>query len=376
MGLSMRFPFCVAVLCLFGASIITEGQADGDSLAWKRWKHLQHGVAVSGWFSESGNYSMQQLRAFTTPADLEHIHQLGFDHVRIPIDPIIFQCDGSWDSCERIQFLDQVIKKAISIDLAVIVDFHPNPQYTHQVISSEQEAEKYMRLWSQIADHYGNMDPEHILLEVMNEISAPQQYTWLGTLEESIRVIRNHAPNSTILVQGAGYSDIPDLVRLPKLSDRNLIYDFHYYEPHIFTHQGATWGLEWWTDLRNLPFPPTEKAIANAIDREEDPAVKWRLHEYLQDNWGPERIEKDVAFAAAWAKERNVPLICDEFGAYRSFSQPEDRERWLSAARTAFEKNHVGWTAWDYQGGFGVVYKENGAIRDDDVALRGLGLRK
>lgn len=193
---------------------------------------------------------------------------------------------------------------------------------------------------------------------------------------KSIHVVRHHAPQSTILVQGAGYSDIFDLVQLPALPDPNLIYDFHYYEPHIFTHQGANWGLDWWTDLHDLPFPPTEKGIAEAIQREEDPAVRWRLHGYLEDHWNAERIANDIEFAANWAKERKVPLICDEFGAYRNFSKPEDRERWLAAVLTAFEKNQIGWTMWDYQGGFGVVYKGKGALRDDDVALRGLGLKR
>src|SRR5438045_6261227 len=113
-GGPMRYRSVMVLICLAVVPMIASAEATGDSLAWKRWHHLQHGVAVSGWFSESGNYSIQQLRAFTTPADLEHIHQLGFDHIRIPIDPVIFQCDGSWDSCERIQFLDQVIQKAIS----------------------------------------------------------------------------------------------------------------------------------------------------------------------------------------------------------------------------------------------------------------------
>jgi endoglucanase len=370
----MTWRMIVAIALSFSAS--TSVLAQGTSLAWKRWNHLQHGVAVSGWFSESGNYAIQQLRAYTTPADIEHIHKLGFDHIRIPVDPVIFQCEGDWNSCERIQFLDQVIQSALSNELYVILDFHPNPQYTHQLFSNEQSADTYFRLWAQIAEHYGKMDSDRIVLEVMNEISVPDQYTWFGMLERSIDVIRRRAPISTILVQGAGYSNIQDLVRLPALSDSNLIYDFHYYEPHIFTHQGATWGLEWWTDLRNLPFPPAETSIADAIEHEEDPAVQWRLHEYLEDHWDAKRIEHDVEFAASWAKHRNVPLICDEFGAYRNFSKAEDRERWLTEVRTAFEKNHIGWTAWDYQGGFGVVYKKNGDLRDDDVALRGLGMKK
>ena len=69
-------------------------------------------------------------------------------------------------------------------------------------------------------------------------------------------------------------------------------------------------------------------------------------------------------------------VIDDEFGVYRNFSTPEDRGRWLTAVRTAFEKNHVGWTMWDYQGGFGAVYKDGQAVRDDDVALQALGLKK
>jgi aryl-phospho-beta-D-glucosidase BglC (GH1 family) len=354
----------------------TIANAQNTSIAWKRVQHLQHGVAVSGWFSESGNYSLQQLRATTTPADIEHIRQLGFDHVRIPVDPVIFQCEGNWDSCERIQFLDQVIQKAIAANLYVILDFHPNPQYTHQLIANGQAADKYLRLWAQIADHYSAMDQDRIVLEVMNEISVNDLYAWSGLLQQSIQVIRRHAPNSTIIVQGTGYSDIWDLVRLPVLPDTNLIYNFHYYEPHIFTHQGATWGSDYWLDVRNLPFPPTEKGVSEAIERADSEEARWRLLQYKEDHWDADRIAGDVEFAARWAHERNVPLICDEFGAYRNFSRPEDRERWLTAARTAFEKNRIGWTMWDYQGGFGVVYKENGALRDDAVALRSLGLKK
>lgn len=350
--------------------------AQTSSLAWKRWQHLQHGVNLSGWFSESGNYSMQQLRNFTTPADLEHIHQLGFDHVRIAIDPVIFDCPGDWNSCERVQFLDEVIKKALSDDLYVIVDFHPNPQYTHNLIVSQLGSAKYLRLWGQIADHYGKMDPDRIILEVMNEFSSSDANTWIGLLQESIEMIRQHAPSSTIIVQGAGYSDIWDLTELPPQPDSNLIYNFHYYEPHIFTHQGATWGLDYWLDIHNLPFPATDKKMQELIDRADSEEAKWRLLQYQEDHWTPDRIAGDIAFVAQWAHERNVPLMCDEWGVYRNFVMPEDRGRWLAATRTAFKDNHIGWTMWDYQGGFGVVYKDGNQLRDDDVAIRALGLKK
>ena len=350
--------------------------AQGTSVVWKRFQHLQHGVALSGWFSESGNYSVAQLRAYTTPADLQHIHQLGFDHIRIPIDPVIFQCETAWESCERIAFLDQVIQQAISYDLDVIVDFHPSPQYTHLLLSNAQSADKYLRLWGQIADHYSAMNQDRIVLEVMNEFSSNDLYGWAGLLQQSIGVIRRHAPNSTIIVEGAGYSDIWDLVQLPMLPDNNLIYNFHYYEPHLFTHQGATWGLDYWLDVKNIPFPPTDTGISDAMEHTDSQEARWRILQYKSDHWDADRIASDIGFAAQWAHERTVPLMCDEFGVYRNFSPPESREHWLTAARTAFEKNHLGWTMWDYQGGFGVVYKENGSVRDDDLVLRSLGLKK
>lgn len=358
------------------AFLIQSAHAQRSSLAWKRVQHIQRGINLSGWFAESNNYSIQQLRAYTTPSDLEHIRQLGFDHVRIPIDPTIFRCEGAWESCERIQMLDQVIKKALSLDLAVIVDFHADPQYTHQLATSEQADDQFFRLWAKIADHYSAMGEDRIFLEVMNEFGIPDAYRWNGLLSKAIQVIRHNAPTTTIIVSGADFSDIWDLVQLPVLSDTNLIYDFHFYEPHIFTHQGASWGLEWWKDLHNIPFPATTDTISDAMDKEEDEAVRWKLLQYGSEHWDGQRIEDDIRFAANWANNRNVPLICDEFGVYRNFSNPDDRERWIMAARSAFEKLHIGWTMWDYQGGFGVVYKDHGGLRDDDVALRSLGLKK
>jgi len=44
--------------------------------------------------------------------------------------------------------------------------------------------------------------------------------------------------------------------------------------------------------------------------------------------------------------------------------------------RTALEQNGIGWTMWDYQGGFGVVTKKDGTTTQDDTVLRALGLLK
>ncbi len=57
-----------------------------DDLAFQRAQHLRHGINTSDWFAQSGDYSVQRLRTFTTDDDIRLIHHLGFDHIRISID--------------------------------------------------------------------------------------------------------------------------------------------------------------------------------------------------------------------------------------------------------------------------------------------------
>lgn len=45
--------------------------------------------------------------------------------------------------------------------------------------------------------------------------------------------IREGAPVLTIIVEGAGLADDDDLVFMEPLRDPNVIYNFHFYEPHL-----------------------------------------------------------------------------------------------------------------------------------------------
>jgi endoglucanase len=344
------------------------------SPAWKRVEHLRHGINASEWFAQSRDYSPQRLRTFTTLDDIAKMHAMGFDHVRLSIDPAIFQCDGSWSQCEAVQILDEVIAKALSQDLAVIVDIHPSDDYKRQLASSDSAVEKFASLWAKVAGHYANSNPEVLFFEILNEPEVGI-YRWAGIQQSVVEVIRRAAPKHTIIVTCGEYSNPDDLARMPQVADDNYIINFHYYNPHIFTHQGASWGEGYWAGLRLVPFPGTSELVAAAIAKQTDDFARWKLTEYGLEHWDAEHIAGEIRFAAEWAKSRHVPLTCNEFGAYRNYSNPDDRQRWLQAVRTALEQNNIGWTMWDYQGGFGVVTKKDGTTTEDDGVLRALGLK-
>jgi len=108
--------------------------------------------------------------------------------------------------------------------------------------------------------------------------------------------------------------------------------------------------------------------VPNEVDR-------LRVIRYGRDHWDAARIETEMKQAAEWARRRGVPLVCNEFGVYRAFSDPADRAAWLRDVRVAFEHNGIGWTMWDYSGSFGVVTKKDGKAVPDQSVLRALGLK-
>ena len=78
--------------------------------------------------------------------------------------------------------------------------------------------------------------------------------------------------------------------------------------------------------------------------------------------------------AAAWGAKHHVPVICDEFGAFRRFVTPADRAVWIADMRAALEKHGIGWTMWDYGGGFSVINREAGKPIPDADTVKALGL--
>ena len=67
-------------------------------------------------------------------------------------------------------------------------------------------------------------------------------------------------------------------------------------------------------------------------------------------------------------------MVCNEFGVYREYADPQDREAWIHDVRTALERHGMGWAMWDYSGSFGVVTKKDGRNVPDEITLRALGL--
>jgi endoglucanase len=369
---SFLLPQMLLIACLV-SSILAQKTPDSGT-AFVRARHLRHGINASEWFAQSSDYSPKRLNSHTTQRDIELIKQMGFDHVRLSIDPEVFECLLNGRTCEAIQILDGIVSKCLTLDLAVIVDVHPNSEFKRALATGDPAVERLAALWKKVGLHFNSTDSDRVFFEIMNEPEMRDPYRWAAVQHKVLLAIRSVAPLNTVIVSGARWSDIEDLVVMEPFAESNLIYNFHYYEPHIFTHQGATWGEYFWGDLRKIPYPSSPEGIRVAMRSIDDEFERWQLTKYGLEKWDRERVNGEVAFAAEWAHVHKVPLICNEFGVYRNFSDDTSRALWLSDVRRALENNGVGWTMWDYRGGFGVVTMDTNGARPDATVLNALGL--
>ena len=376
------YVFCC--MCIFLDWAATAQSAPSgvatSSPAFARAQHLRRGINLSEWFAQvydKRGYTREHFETWTTAADIALIKSMGVDHVRLSVNPqpMFTMNQPQKLPPEYLGYLDAAVKMILDHGLVVVIDMHPESDFKQRLTKDDTFVEQFADFWCAVAQHYSTWDPDRVIFEILNEPEFTDRYRWLGVQAKVVASIRDGAPKHTIIAAGARWSNDDELLFQEPLRDPNVIYNFHFYEPHIFTHQGATWGEYYWHWLKGLHYPSTTESaeqVALLVPSEVD---RLRVIRYGRDQWDATRIEAEMKQAAEWARRRGVPLVCNEFGVYRAFSDPADRAAWLRDVRTALERNGIGWTMWDYSGSFGVVTKKDGKAVPDESVLRSLGLK-
>ena len=379
----MRFGLSFVAVVALAIPAVAQGPQDRAAdvqTAFARAQHLKHGINASGWFA--GDTSAEHIASFTDDADIALIAKMGFDHVRISIDPMPLAAAmygfsrGGNSNPDFLKQLDHAVDTMLANKLAVIIDIHPSDDYKQRLGADDQAVERFTSMWRRLAAHYADRDPNMLFFEILNEPEIHDAYRWEGIETRVAAAIREQAPHHTIIAAGAVWSDIWDLLAIEPLADGNVIYNFHFYEPHEFTHQGATWSTPWYSYEHGIPYPATDSSMTELLKEVPDAVSRYSMEKYWLDGWNAHRIQMMIDNAAAWAHDNHVPLTCNEFGVIRSFPDPVSRATWLHDVRTALEADGIGWAMWDYRGNFGVVTKQNGqpAQVDEDV-VKALGLQ-
>jgi endoglucanase len=235
-------------------------------------------------------------------------------------------------------------------------------------------------LW---AREFARLPQQRLAFELFNE---PQFYgaaaaAWAPFQRRLLDAVRLYAPQHTVLLTGNQGGSFDGLQRLKPVADAGVVYVFHYYSPYLFTHQGAHWmdtrystaGLH-----RGVRYPASEQMGQTVELSKPHPRAAREMTEYLDQNWGPQRITREIRQAGDWARRQGVRVVCNEFGVLRAAADPASRYRWIGDVRKALEAEGIGWTLWDYTDIFGITAESAqlgkvGMRRIEPEALAALG---
>jgi endoglucanase len=370
---------CFASSFLSAQSSSVSAEHLSSSVLASRVARLRHGINASEWFAQvydKRGYTREHFQNWTTADDVVLMKSMGFDHVRLSVNPQPMMANHPPDeiSTEYFGYLDAAVKMILDQGLSVVIDLHPDSDFKSRLAKEDSFVQEFADFWRALAEHYSTWDAERVFFEILNEPEFTDRYRWYGVQARLAAAIRERAPRHTIIAAGARWSNDDELVFLEPLRDPNVIYNFHFYEPHIFTHQGATWGAYFWHWVKGLHYPSSPESAAKVAAGVPDAVDRLAVIRYGQDHWDAMRIDADLTQVAEWAQHNQVPVVCNEFGVYRAYAEPNDRAAWIRDVRTALERHGMGWTLWDYSGSFGVVTKKDGRSVPDELTLRALGL--
>lgn len=251
----------------------------------------------------------------------------GFDSVRIPVR---WSNHALWEAPYTIdeqfaQRVDWAVDNCLERDLEVVLNVH---HYYELMEDPDSHEARFLGLWRQIAARYADRSMS-LKFELLNEPN--DQLTtvrWNPMAQQALAIVRESNPTRDVIIGPGSFNNISELknLELPE-DDRNLIVTFHYYSPHDFTHQGASWSGPEAQDWLGTTWTGTdgEKAdVTGALDK-----------------------------AIAWAVENKRPIYMGEFGAYSKADMPS-RVAWTQFVTAQALKRRIGFAYWEFCAGFGV----------------------
>jgi endoglucanase len=355
-----------------------------------RARPLAKGLSASFWFewvpTDDPAAMRKQLDGWYRPEDFAQIRALGFDHVRVSIQPsfIAPKIDtGDADlSDERVEILDRAMKPILDNDLAVVLDNHAPSAMKDKIAANDPFRNAVTRWWRNFAGHVaynGQYRPEKTLFELLNEPekSFDDVERYRTIMGQFISAVRASAPDYTVIAGGNRWNvaeAIYDGLKTP-FADPNLIYAFHFYLPLEFTHQGLESFGPFYRQLRNVPWDVGPGALSEEALAAYPPPVRAALEKYNEKSHRKADLSWAFDRLKSWCDGHGQVAWLGEFGVYSHNVRPEQRAAWIRDVRELAEERGFGWAMWEARGGFGLFLPDDSRpLKVDQPILNALGL--
>lgn len=354
----------------------------------KRINGLQKGMGIGGWLTNYKRFNvlpkeqrlkitigdMEHFEGYITEKDIAYIASLGIDHVRLGFDQIVLE-EAPYRYREKIlDILSEFTLWCKKYNLRPILNMHKAVGNYCDILEEkglmqdEELQNRFISLWLKLEERFSNDNT--IVFELLNEVVNATGDEWNNLAEKTINAIRKINKERLLIVGGTQWNNPPALDELKVYDDENIIYTFHCYAPHEFTHQQGVLQAGPLYYNRKMPYPTDD------IERYRD---YHRLHGV--ENAYSDITRMDIEFLRRYMNpakrfiENNPDKIlwCGEFGTIRHCNI-KYRENWMRDMITVLKEWDIPYCVWNYLSTpndgnrFSLVDDDNRMILSEEMA--------
>lgn len=326
----------------------------------RKFDGFMRGINLGGWLSQN-TLTEEHMNSFIVEADVKKISEMGVDHLRLPIDYSIIENEDGTDKENGYVHIDDCLSWCQKYGLNMVLDLHKAAGYIFDdsenckgFFYDDALKARFKNLWDKLSKRYGKYS-DCLAFELLNEVVDYEvKDAWNDLAEETIKVVRINAPDTWILIGGPFNNSVTTVKDLRPPYDDKIVFNFHCYEPIIFTHQAAYWIDKMPADFR-ISYPKDlgeyYKVTINTIGDFFGDLIKG----YDGVMCDIEFFKRYFAEAIDVAQKYNVPLYCGEYGVIDR-ADPIGSLNWYKDIHAAFEEFGIARAAWSYkQMDFGIT---------------------
>lgn len=240
-------------------------------------------------------------------------------------------------------------------------------------------SEAFIKGWLNLIQAVESAKPAGTVIyyEIFNEPVlqiVSRKLNYYQVINDLVLRVRNYSSSAKLILAGGGWANLDQLedflshLQSRVITDPNVFFNFHSYDPFEFTHQGANWagsGPDGWTKLGCLPWPATpdqmntilanrslscnrmDSNVASAVDfsnQEVVDAIRRYGSVARNRDFLKQRLNKALQIAEQF-HIYNAPIMT-EFGVSRSFVLPQAVINYTLDMVSVLNELKIGWTIY------------------------------
>lgn len=233
----------------------------------------------------------------------------------------------------QLQQIDQVLSWCEKYRVMAVVDLHSPPggqafsagyiTARGRIFTDPAAQTKFVEVWEQIAKRYKG---RQIIwgFDLVNEpddtMVSEDCLEWNDLAEKAARAVRKVDPERTLIIEPNQWGGPNGFENFRPLGLPGVVYSFHFYMPHAFTHQGIS------SNPAGLSYPGTIKGQV----------------------WDRAALEEAMRPAFEFARKYRVHLYTGEFSAIRN-APGDSAAKYLADVIDLLEKHGCDWSYHAYR---------------------------